>query len=141
MSCSAICVYLLAFWASILHRVYGSAAFLTQFHSHICGICGKHIDNSEIGNRQSSRILLLTFFNKVVMRDGLVPTAIFIMHICLAVFEVPKPLRHFPLTHYTWPIIITKLLMNLGCSKICCIQKSYHCMGFTTHGIFDKLFT
>jgi hypothetical protein len=28
----ALCVYLLAFWAPILHRFYGSAASLLQFH-------------------------------------------------------------------------------------------------------------
>jgi hypothetical protein len=58
-------------------------------------------------------------------------------HACLAIFELPKPLWHFPLTHYTWPIIITELVMNLGCSKICYIQKPYHCMGFITCRIFD----
>jgi len=73
MSCSAICVYLLAFWASILHRVYGSAASLTQFHSHICEICGKHTDNSEIGNCQFSRVLLLTFSTRLSCMTDLCP--------------------------------------------------------------------
>jgi hypothetical protein len=52
------------------------------------------------------------------------------MHICLAIFELPKPLLHSPLIHYTWHINTTILSMNFSCSKILLHSKTVSLQGF-----------
>jgi hypothetical protein len=89
MSCSAFCVYPLACWAPILRRLYGSAASLPQLHRVMYV---NYAENTSITLKLELPIFtnFVDFFNKVVIHDGRAATAIIIVHICLAIFELPK---------------------------------------------------
>jgi len=110
-------VLVLAFWAPILHRRHGSAGPLQQFHRVLYVQFVENTFNSEIVNRKFSQILLVTFSTRSSFMTG----GLFDLHHAWAIFELPNSLLNFPLTHYTWPINTTQLLMNFGCSKNFCI--------------------
>jgi hypothetical protein len=67
-------------------------------------------------------------------------TVIFIVQVCMAIFQMPNPLLQLSLTHYTWPINAMEMPKNFSCSKSFCIQKPHDYTDGKTSGIFDKAF-
>jgi hypothetical protein len=85
-----VLVYPLAFWASVLHRRYGSAACLPQFHE----ICGK---KRGLWNWEPPVFtnFFVDLFRKLAIHDGRAATAIFMVHFWSAIYELPNSLPHF----------------------------------------------
>lgn len=111
-------------------RLYGSAASLPQFHRVMYM---KFVEKTLITLKlwtDNFHQFCCCLITKVIIHSGWAATAIFTVHICLTIFELPKPLLHFPLIHNTWHINATVLPMNFNCSKILLHSKTTSLQGF-----------
>jgi hypothetical protein len=78
--------------------------------------------------------------NKVIIHNGWPATAIFIVHICLAIFELPNPLLHFTLIHNTWHTNATIWPMNFSCNKTVAFKNRITARLSKLAGFLIKLF-
>jgi hypothetical protein len=136
MFCTAFLVHPYAFWAPNLHRLYGSAVSLLQFH-RVTYV--KFVENTMITLklRTDNFHQFCCYLYQQGHHSQWMGSHCDLHHARLAIFEFPNPLLHFPLIHYTWHINATILPMKFSCSKILLHSKNISLQDFKTGGIFD----